>query len=241
MLAGNVRDQSVVDCQADLAGLKPSARSRSEDCGGHVEYGHDREPQPPDRPRRRVRRRNTARERRCSRVARSRSGTVGSRSITRDSQQLAACCGRRARGAPGGARCRSRCRNRARRIAMESEVARTAAQLQHYADVAAEGSWLGATVDRPSGADTPELRRLNVPVGPVAVLGSSNFPLAFGIVGNDTGSAIAAVAPSSPRRTQPTRNWTCCSPRSRSPRSTKAEPPAARSGSCTGSVLGNSW
>jgi NADP-dependent aldehyde dehydrogenase len=78
---------------------------------------------------------------------------------------------------------------------LESEVARTAAQLRHYADVAAEGSWLGATVDRPSGADTPELRRLNVPVGPVAVLGSSNFPLAFGIVGNDTGSAIAAGCP----------------------------------------------
>ena len=78
---------------------------------------------------------------------------------------------------------------------LESEVARTAAQLRHYADVAAEGSWLGATVDRPSGANTPELRRLNVPVGPVAVLGSSNFPLAFGIVGNDTGSAIAAGCP----------------------------------------------
>jgi NADP-dependent aldehyde dehydrogenase len=78
---------------------------------------------------------------------------------------------------------------------LESEVARTAGQLRHYADVAAEGSWLGATIDRPSGDGAPDLRRLNVPLGPLAVFGASNFPLAFGIVGNDTGSAIAAGCP----------------------------------------------
>jgi NADP-dependent aldehyde dehydrogenase len=78
---------------------------------------------------------------------------------------------------------------------LESEVARTAGQLRHYADVAADGSWLGATIDRPSGDGAPDLRRLNVPLGPLAVFGASNFPLAFGIVGNDTGSAIAAGCP----------------------------------------------
>ncbi len=41
----------------------------------------------------------------------------------------------------------------------------------------------------------PDLRRINVPVGPVAVFGASNFPLAFSVAGGDTASALAAGCP----------------------------------------------
>lgn len=77
---------------------------------------------------------------------------------------------------------------------LTSELARCAAQLRFYGDVAVEGSWLGVTLDRAAGP-TPDLRRLRVPLGPVAVLGASNFPFAFGSLGNDTGSALAAGCP----------------------------------------------
>src|SRR6202044_1170776 len=41
----------------------------------------------------------------------------------------------------------------------------------------------------------PELRRWTVPIGPVAVFGASNFPLAFSVPGGDTASALAAGCP----------------------------------------------
>lgn len=77
---------------------------------------------------------------------------------------------------------------------LAGEVARCAAQLRFYGEVASEGSWLGATVDHRTET-TPDLRRMEVPVGPVAVLGASNFPFAFGLLGHDTASAIAAGCP----------------------------------------------
>ncbi|MBW9207574.1 aldehyde dehydrogenase family protein [Mumia sp. zg.B17] len=77
---------------------------------------------------------------------------------------------------------------------LEGEVARTAGQLRFYADVAVEGSYLGATIDHAAGANPP-LARVNVPLGPVAVFGASNFPFAFSVLGNDTASALAAGCP----------------------------------------------
>lgn len=77
---------------------------------------------------------------------------------------------------------------------LSGELARTAHQLRFYADVAVEGSWLGVTVDHAAGA-APDLRRVRVPLGPVAVLGASNFPFAFGTLGHDTASALAAGCP----------------------------------------------
>lgn len=75
-----------------------------------------------------------------------------------------------------------------------AEVERTAHQLRFYGDVAAEGSWLGVTID--SATDTgPRMVRVNHPLGPVAVFGASNFPLAFSVLGNDTASALAAGCP----------------------------------------------
>lgn len=77
---------------------------------------------------------------------------------------------------------------------LESEVARMAAQLRFYADVAAEGSFLDVAIDSAT-AERPRLVRIRRPRGPVAVFGASNFPFAFGSLGNDTGSALAAGCP----------------------------------------------
>lgn len=74
------------------------------------------------------------------------------------------------------------------------EVSRTAEQLRFYGRVAADGGFLGVTVDEAT-ATAPRLVRVNRPLGPVAVFGASNFPFAFGVLGNDTGSAIAAGCP----------------------------------------------
>ncbi|GAA0274442.1 aldehyde dehydrogenase (NADP(+)) [Cryptosporangium japonicum] len=81
---------------------------------------------------------------------------------------------------------------------LDGEVTRTAYQLRVFADVLDEGSYLEATIDH--AGDTPmgpgpDLRRLLVPLGPVAVFGASNFPLAFSVPGGDTASALAAGCP----------------------------------------------
>ena len=81
---------------------------------------------------------------------------------------------------------------------LTSEVSRAAGQLRFYGDVAAEGSYLAATLDRPTST-TPGLARVNQPLGPVAVFGASNFPFAFGVLGNDFGSALAAGCPVVPK------------------------------------------
>jgi NADP-dependent aldehyde dehydrogenase len=77
---------------------------------------------------------------------------------------------------------------------LTSEVDRAAAQLRFYGNVAVEGSYLRATIDLATGT-TPFLARVQRPLGPVAVFGASNFPFAFGVLGNDTASAIAAGCP----------------------------------------------
>lgn len=77
---------------------------------------------------------------------------------------------------------------------LAGEVTRAAGQLRFYGDVAAEGSYLGVTVDEAT-ATTPGLVRVHRPLGPVAVFGASNFPFAFSILGNDTGAALAAGCP----------------------------------------------
>ena len=79
-------------------------------------------------------------------------------------------------------------------VRLTSELGRCASQLRFYGDIAAEASYLRVTVDDATDT-TPDLRRMQVPLGPVAVLGASNFPFAFGTLGNDTGSALAAGCP----------------------------------------------
>ncbi len=76
------------------------------------------------------------------------------------------------------------------------ERARTCGQLRLFAQLVREGSWVDARID-PALPDRqplprPDLRRMLIPVGPVVVFGSSNFPLAFSVAGGDTASALAA-------------------------------------------------
>ncbi|WP_166351896.1 aldehyde dehydrogenase family protein [Phytoactinopolyspora limicola] len=76
---------------------------------------------------------------------------------------------------------------------LTAELTRATDQLRFYADVAAEGSWLGAVVETTQVGGS--LARMRQPLGPVAVFGASNFPFAYGVLGNDTGSALAAGCP----------------------------------------------
>src|SRR6185437_9279361 len=82
---------------------------------------------------------------------------------------------------------------------LQGETARTCGQLRLFAQVAEEGSWVMARVDRPDAerkpAPKPDLRSMLRPLGPVVVFGASNFPLAFSVAGGDTASALAAGNP----------------------------------------------
>jgi alpha-ketoglutaric semialdehyde dehydrogenase len=81
---------------------------------------------------------------------------------------------------------------------LTSERGRTVNQLRLFATVVREGSWVDARLDTPDAARTPpkpDVRRMLVPIGPVAVFAASNFPLAFSVAGGDTASALAAGNP----------------------------------------------
>lgn len=81
---------------------------------------------------------------------------------------------------------------------LNGELTRTVFQLRLFGDAVREGSFLEAAIDH--AGDTPmgpgpDVRRMLVPIGPVAVFGSSNFPFAFSVPGGDTASALAAGNP----------------------------------------------
>src|SRR6202008_2115442 len=82
---------------------------------------------------------------------------------------------------------------------LEGERGRTVGQLRLFAEVVRAGRWLDVTIDRAQPARLParrpDLRLRNIAVGPVAVFGASNFPLAFSVAGGDTASALAAGCP----------------------------------------------
>lgn len=79
---------------------------------------------------------------------------------------------------------------------LDGEVTRTVGQFRMFADVLDDGGYLEIAIDHADGATVPQdLRRMLVPVGPVAVFGASNFPLAFSVPGGDTASALAAGCP----------------------------------------------
>jgi len=84
-------------------------------------------------------------------------------------------------------------------VRIEGERGRTMGQLKLFASVVRSGNWLDARID-PSMPDReplprPDLRLRHIPLGPVAVFGASNFPLAFSVAGGDTASALAAGCP----------------------------------------------
>ncbi|MEV8273358.1 aldehyde dehydrogenase family protein [Microbacterium sp. NPDC077184] len=77
---------------------------------------------------------------------------------------------------------------------LDGELTRTTGQLRLFADVIRDGAMFEAIIDHASGA-APDLRRVLIPLGPVAVFGASNFPFAFSAAGGDTASALAAGCP----------------------------------------------
>lgn len=82
---------------------------------------------------------------------------------------------------------------------LTGERGRTVGQLKMFAGLLREGSWVDARIDtaQPDRKPIPkvDLRRMLVPIGPVVVFGSSNFPLAFSVAGGDSASALAAGCP----------------------------------------------
>jgi acyl-CoA reductase-like NAD-dependent aldehyde dehydrogenase len=82
---------------------------------------------------------------------------------------------------------------------LRSELERTCGQLEAFAEIVEAGDDADAIIDRPDPdavpIPRPDVRRMLVPLGPVAVFGASNFPLAFSTAGGDTASALAAGCP----------------------------------------------
>lgn len=82
---------------------------------------------------------------------------------------------------------------------LEGERGRTTGQLRLFADHIAAGDYLDRRHDEalPDRAPLPrpDLRLMQRPIGPVAVFGASNFPLAFSTAGGDTAAALAAGCP----------------------------------------------
>jgi NADP-dependent aldehyde dehydrogenase len=82
---------------------------------------------------------------------------------------------------------------------LQGERARTTGQLRLFADVVRRGDFRGVRIDPaiPDRAPLPraDIRQRQIPLGPVAVFGASNFPLAFSVAGGDTASAFAAGCP----------------------------------------------
>ncbi|MDB5702182.1 MAG: hypothetical protein JWL66_2381 [Sphingomonadales bacterium] len=82
---------------------------------------------------------------------------------------------------------------------LQGERGRTVGQLRLFAGVVRDGGFLGLRADPALPDRTPaprsDLRLRNIPLGPVAVFGASNFPLAFSVAGGDTASALAAGCP----------------------------------------------
>ncbi len=79
------------------------------------------------------------------------------------------------------------------------ERGRTIGQLGQFAAQIRDGSWVEAILD-PADPDRkpfpkPDLRQMLLPMGPVAIFGAGNFPLAFSTAGGDTASALASGCP----------------------------------------------
>ena len=82
---------------------------------------------------------------------------------------------------------------------LEGERGRTVGQLRMFAAVVRQGDHLQVRIDPAQPDRKPaarvDIRQRHIPLGPVAVFGASNFPLAFSTAGGDTASALAAGCP----------------------------------------------
>src|SRR6266516_3527060 len=83
-------------------------------------------------------------------------------------------------------------------VRLTGEVTRTSNQLRLFGEVLRDGGYVEAIVSPAKASATPprpDVRRMLVPRGPVAVFSASNFPFAFSVAGGDTASALAAGCP----------------------------------------------
>jgi alpha-ketoglutaric semialdehyde dehydrogenase len=83
-------------------------------------------------------------------------------------------------------------------VRLDNEFNRTVTQIKLFTDVLGENNWKDVAIDIKKDASNSllsDLRKINIPIGPVAVFGASNFPLAFSVAGGDTISALAAGCP----------------------------------------------
>ncbi|MGF0237996.1 aldehyde dehydrogenase (NADP(+)) [Rhodococcus sp. IEGM1300] len=82
---------------------------------------------------------------------------------------------------------------------IQGERGRTSGQMRLFAQVLRRGDFYGARIDQAlperKPLPRPDLRQYRIGVGPVAVFGASNFPLAFSTAGGDTAAALAAGCP----------------------------------------------
>src|ERR1700761_442024 len=87
---------------------------------------------------------------------------------------------------------------------LKGERDRTLNQIRLFADLVKDGSWVDARIDTAlpdrKPLPRPDLRRMLYPIGPIAVFGASNFPLAFSVAGGDTISAMGPMGYSMRRR-----------------------------------------
>lgn len=82
---------------------------------------------------------------------------------------------------------------------IKGERGRTVGQMNMFAELLEDGSWVDARIDTAlpdrSPIPRPDIRSMLRPLGPVGIFGASNFPLAFSVAGGDTASALAAGCP----------------------------------------------
>ncbi len=83
-------------------------------------------------------------------------------------------------------------------VRIRGELGRTTGQLRLFARTVRDGAYLDVRIDHAMPERVPpraDIRLVHQPLGPVAVFGASNFPLAFSVAGGDTASALAAGCP----------------------------------------------
>ncbi|CAI8836962.1 Alpha-ketoglutaric semialdehyde dehydrogenase 2 [Pseudomonas sp. IT-P100] len=81
---------------------------------------------------------------------------------------------------------------------LEGEATRAATQFRQFAEVVRKGRFLQLAIDpaQPDRQPRPRMdhRLQKIAIGPVAIFGASNFPIAYSVAGGDTASALAAGA-----------------------------------------------
>ena len=79
---------------------------------------------------------------------------------------------------------------------LKTEIIRTANQLRFYGNFTTSENFPAVCIDLPAkNSGLPDLRKTTIPIGPVVVFGSSNFPFAYSTAGGDTACAFAAGCP----------------------------------------------